>query len=251
MKLKICVFILMYLFVSPSYSQEFQHGNLNFWFLNLNRFQLFEKWSFTNEIHERTGNKFSHQGQFLLRPSFDFQLNKNTEVSLGYSYIHIWPYSPYILTVQKIENNLWEQLLFKMEFGKCKIQNRFRQENRWYDHFTNLNGGLVKSGVDYGNRFRFRFTALRDLIELESKHTIFFNIWNEIWIFQDKHLRPIDFARNWLYLGIGYRFNDQLNVQIGYINQLDKVNSVSFIQSDIVQLTLQRNFSLVKLKFTP
>jgi hypothetical protein len=248
MKGQIIVFIFLLGFLNPLCSQEFHHGNLNFWFLNINRIQISEKWSFTNEIHERTGNKFSQQGQFLLRPSIDFHLNKSIEISLGYSFIHVWPYAPYSLPIEKTENNLWEQLLFKMEAGKWKIQNRIRQENRWYDHLSNINGEFVKTGIDYGNRFRYRFIAMRDLMKLESKGAIFINIWNELWIFQDKHLLPIDFARNWLYFGLGLRFNDHTNIQMGYLNQIDKVSSASFIQSDIIQLTFQHNFRVLKPK---
>lgn len=233
---------------NPLFSQEFKHGNLNFWFLNINRIQLSDKWSVTNEIHERTGNLFSQQGQFLLRPSLDFHLNKNVEISLGYSYIHVWPYSPYSLTIQKTENNLWEQLLLKMEAGKWKIQNRMRQENRWYDHFVNSNGDFIKTGIDYGNRFRYRFIAMRDLKELKSKKILFLNVWNELWFIQDKHFRPVDFSRNWLYLGMGIRFTDRTNIQMGYLNQMDKVSSLSFIQSDIIQITFQHNFSLIRAK---
>lgn len=248
MKWKIFAIIFIVWLYNPLFSQEFKHGNLNFWFLNINRIQLAEKWSFTNEIHERTGNYFSKQGQFLLRPSIDFHFNKNTEVSIGYSFIHVWPYSPYSLIVQKTENNLWEQLLLKIDIGKWKIQNRFRQENRWYDHFTNLDGIPIKAGVDYGNRFRYRFIVMKDLKEMKSKKTIFMNVWNELWIYQDKHFRPIDFARNWLYLGIGLRFTNRTNIQLGYLNQIDKVSSLSFIQSDIIQITFQHNFSNIKTK---
>ncbi len=89
---------------------------------------------------------------------------------------------------------------------------------------------------------------MKDLKEMKSKKTFFMNVWNELWIYQDKHLRPIDFARNWLYLGMGLRFTDRTNIQLGYLNQIDKVSSLSFIQSDIIQFTFQHNFRLLKLK---
>lgn len=246
MKWKTVFFIFFLGIQLVSYSQNFIHGNQNIWFLNINRIQFNEKWSFTNEIHERTGNWFREQGQFLLRPSLDYHMNKNLEFSLGYSFIHVWPYAPYLFPLEKSENNIWQQFLFKMDAGKWKVQNRLRQENRWLDHFILENGEYLKSGFDYANRFRYRFIATRDFPMKQNEKKYFINFWDEIWLNQDKHLRPIDFTRNWFYLGIGFRFSDKMNIQLGYLNQIDKINSTSFIQSDVIQITLQKNWTLGK-----
>jgi hypothetical protein len=228
-------------------AQQITVGNTNTWFLMINRLELSNKWTFTNEIHERTGNLLKTQGQFLLRPSFDFHLNKNIETSIGYSYIHVWPYSPYSLAIQKSENNLWEQVLIKYEIGKIRFQNRFRQENRWFDQIELNNGEYKKNGIDYANRFRFRFIMTFDVYKFEKPgRTLFINLWDEIWFNQDNHLRPTDFTRNWLYLGAGIKFDSKTNLQLAYLNALDKTGTSTFIQSSIIQLTFQRNFSLMK-----
>lgn len=247
--MKIFSFLLFshFLLLIEVNAQEIVRGNCNIWLLNINRIQFSEKCSFTNEIHERTSNLLSEQAQFLVRPSLDFHWNKNTETSSGYSYIHVWPYLPYTLPIQKTENNIWEQVLLKQEIGKVKIQYRFRQEHRWFDHIEFLNGEYRKNGIDFSNRFRMRFILTYDIYHFKNKNKcLFLNLWDELWFNQDTHLRPDDFARNWMYAGLGIKFNSKTNLQMAYLNQLDKINSIKFIQSNIIQLTFQRNFLFEK-----
>lgn len=249
MKIKKILFLLLLICNKELITaQNIKYGNLNTWFTLLNRVQIGEKWSFSNEIHERMGNLFSEQGYFLERPSIDYHINKNTEFSLGYTYIHSWPFDPYYLPIQKSENNIWEQFLLKYEIGKVKFQNRFRQENRWTDNIVFTNNEYKLEDITYNNRFRFRITANFDLITLKKNDkVIFFCGFDEIWVNQDKYLRPISFGRNWLYLALGFKFKSNTNVQIGYMNQMDKTGN-DFINSPIIQTTFQHKLTIKSKK---
>ena len=90
-------------------AQEVEKGKTNSWFSLLNRVELSEKWSISNELHERTGAFLRDQGQFLIRPSLDYHLNRQVEFSLGYTYIHYNPYKSYNLPIERNENNIWER----------------------------------------------------------------------------------------------------------------------------------------------
>ncbi|MCB0381235.1 MAG: DUF2490 domain-containing protein [Flavobacteriales bacterium] len=221
-------------------------GYTNSWFTLLNRFQLNKNWSVSNEIHNRFGEFLQTQGQFLFRPSIDYSLNEHVEFALGYSFIHVSPYKPYSLPIAKNENNFWEQVILKNSVGKVKFLHRFRQENRWIDHITTSNGESKINGRDYANRFRYRFVLNVDLLKIkDSEQSIFFAAFDELWFAQNDHLLPTDFARNWLYLGLGYKFNQSTNLQAGYMHQYDKVGINSFISTPILQVTLVKNFSFV------
>lgn len=226
-------------------AQVVEKGETNSWFTLLNRLEINDRWSISNEIHERTGAFLHSQGHFLVRPSIDYHLNKEVEFSLGYTYIHSTPYKPYSLPLERNENNIWEQVLLKNTFGKVKLLHRFRQEHRWVNHIEETNGDYLLNGNDFSNRFRYRFIVSFDIYKFKkSEHKLFATAWDEIWILQSNNLAPKDFNRNWLYLGIGFTFNSTANIQAGFLQQYDKVGANNFISSPVAQFTLVKNFRL-------
>lgn len=241
--------MLIVLSIAPKIStaQTVTDGYTNSWFTLLNRFQVTKKWSVSNELHERTGKFFETQGQFLFRPSIDYHLNNQVEFTLGYTFIHVSPYKPYSSPIAKNENNLWEQVVLKNSIGKVRFLHRFRQENRWIDHISSNNGEYKINGRDYANRFRYRFVLNVDVLKIkDSKKSIFFAAFDELWFSQNDHLLPTDFSRNWIYLGLGYAFNPTTNIQAGYMHQYDKVGLNSYISTPILQITLVKNFNFLK-----
>lgn len=222
-------------------------GNFSSWFLLLNRFQLTKKWSITNELHERTGSFLSDQGQFLWRPSVDYSLNKNVEFSVGYSLIHVNPYAPYNQPLAYTEHNIWEQAILRWDVGKVHFTNRFRLENRWVPHVgKNAEGISYIDREDRRERFRYRFIVSTDIVKFKKENALFFMGWDELWFNMNNKLVPETFARNWLYLGLGYRFNPTTNIQLGYLNQVDRISDTKFIATPIMQLTFVKNFSFIK-----
>lgn len=241
----ILFFMILFSCIMPNNlkAQEVVKGQTNSWFSLLNRLELNDKWSVSNELHERTGAFLHNQGQFLVRPSIDYHLNKQVEFSLGYTYIHSNPYNPYSLPIERNENNIWEQVLLKNTIGKVKLLHRFRQEHRWVNHIEETNGNYALNGNDFLTRFRYRFITTFDIHKFQKpEHKLFAVAWDEIWISQSDNLAPKDFNRNWLYLGVGYTFNPTTNVQAGLIEQYDKVGANNFISSPIAQFTLVKNF---------
>ena len=225
-----------------AYSQQTLEAPTNSWFLLLNRAKLSKHWLVTNEIHQRNQWFFQGKGQFLWRPSLDYRLNDQVEFSLGYSYISTHTAAPYPIPIATKENNIWQQVNLKFDVGKVHFQNRFRQENRWFDHVDDENGTWVIHGDDYANRFRYRLTGTFDVLSLQNgKHALFLNLFDEIWFNQDNRLRPISFARNWAYVGLGYRLDSKTNFQTGYMHQWDQVKG-QYIKMDIVQFTISKSF---------
>lgn len=232
------------------YAQNITNGNVNSWFLLLNRFYLSDNWTVTNELHERTGSFLEDQATFIFRPSLDYSLNDNTEFSVGYSYVRSWPYQPYSLPIPINESNIWEQVLLKFKTGNVDIQNRIRFEHRFIDKIVVRNPTTAPvydiGSTTFSNRFRFRFVVAFDLLQLPNGHSIFFNGFDEAWINQSDNLMPTSFARNWIYTGLGYKFNKDFNIQLAHMHQYDKVGANDYISSSIIQLSLFKNFRLYR-----
>lgn len=218
----------------------------NTWFTALNRLNINNNWSVSHEIHERLGSFMNQQGTFLWRPSIDYHVNKNLELSFGYSYVNNKPNDPNPNPkIGVVEHNIWEQALLKHDVENVHFQHRFRQENRWFDSVGQSdNGSYAKTGIDYANRFRYRLTVNTAIKKLSHGNEVFFQGFNEIWVSQTDHLAPKAFSRNWLYLGLGYKFSSKSNLQLGYMNQWDVLGTTTYVSTPIIQTTWVQNFEL-------
>lgn len=242
---KIFFTIFSLLFVFNTIAQEIINEDSRTWFLLLNRLTINEKWSVTNEVHERTNQLFSDQGQFLIRPSIDYHLIENAEFSFGYTYVHMWPSEADNIQLENHEHNVWEQINFKFHVGKFEMQNRLRQEHRWVGNITNNGSENKVDGTNYSNRFRFRLTISRDVYQFENKETtLFINAFDELWINQNSRLLPTDFTRNWLYVGAGIAFKKNTKLQFGYMSQFDYISTDKYSSTPILLTTFVKNFGL-------
>ncbi len=243
----IAVMLFTWLLAAPSRcpGQEIIEGNTNTWFLSLTRLDYSNTWSSTLELHERTGNFLSDQGQVLIRPSIDYTLNENVEFSIGYTFVHVDPYAPYSRSISTDEHNIWQQILLSQDIGAVGFQHRFRQENRWIDRIVRSEDGMSAiDGRNYRNRFRYRITLSLDLLKIKEDDAVFITAFDEIWVNQNKNLLFISLARNWIYGGLGYRFDPNANLQLAFLFQSDKVAPNSFINSPVVQLSFFKTFEL-------
>jgi hypothetical protein len=222
----------------------------NTWFTMLNEIKFAKKWSVSLETHERLGGIFKDQGQFLFRPSVDFHMKPEVIFSLGYTYINVQPYAPYANPVTRLEHNMWEQVLVKYNVGKFSFQNRLREENRWVDKvvFDATDSSYRVDGTTYANRLRFRWVVKREIAHFKNDRSFFFQGFDEIWINQNKNLMPSSFTRNWLFMGLGFAFSKDMNIQLGYMDQVDALGSNSFIRAPIIQTTFVWNKDLSKKK---
>lgn len=247
-KIILLVLLTTSTFTSVSFAQTVTRGNANTWFLLLNRFYLTEKFTITNELHERTGDLFADQSTFIFRPSLDYALNEAVELSVGYSFVRSWPYSPYTQPIPRNEHNIWEQAFIKQRVGNVSIAHRFRIEHRFVDNIkapTLPGEDYTTDGSVFSNRFRYRFILSFDIAKFKNgTQALFFNGFDELWINQSNNLLPSSYARNWIYTGLGYRFNKDFNIQLAHMHQYDKVGASNFVSSSIIQLSVFKNFTL-------
>lgn len=197
-------------------------GDENVWFLLLNHVDLSEEWNFSNEFHIRRNDWMKEQQQLIIRPAINFTPFKGFTASFGYSYVLTSPYGKYRLPLDVPEHNIWEQVTLDQSVGgRVNFSHRFRLENRWI-------GKLEKdsdtrewriSGYNYANRFRYRLTSSFKIFRLEGGKNIYAHIFDEIWLNLDDRLRVDDVDRNWLYLGMGVQLNDDLKVEVAYLDQ--------------------------------
>lgn len=195
------------------------------WFLLINRWKLNDHWQVGNELHHRRKEFLDLNSQNIIRPWVDYIMTDEVVFSAGYSFVHTAVTEQFALN----ENNIWEQITLNHEMWKyLTMSHRFRLEHRWVRGKNNSDEHW--GTPDYSSRFRYRLTAQVPISEKFYAH-----LFNELWINMSSvnatRLGTLD--RNWIYVGVGYRIQENVAVELAYLDQWIPVQSFSAPQFEL------------------
>ena len=157
------------------------------------------------EIQPRIGHNAESLDTGIVRPALGWAFNDNWTVWGGY-----------LLQAQRnsstndynLENRAWQGITYKRKFGDNVFEMRNRLEQRFLPH----NG-------DISHRWRTRFRIEHMFVDtpwsLIGSEEIFVNLNNNE---NDPQLQA-GASQNRGYVGVGYRFNPNFQVETGYLNQ--------------------------------
>lgn len=198
------LYILFFFFITTvGISQNSETGN---WFLYFGNQKINKKWSFHNELQYRNYNFVGDLEQLLIRTGIGYDLSENNNnILLGYAFVHSEKY----ITGTDIKNNttehrIFQQFISKQEFGRVKIQQRYRFEQRFIDS-------------NFKMRFRY-FLSLNVPINktVMEKNAVYVSAYNEIFI----NTKRTQYDRNRIYGGVGYCFNKNFKMEVGLMSQI-------------------------------
>ncbi len=212
--------VLIVLLILPvlAISQESNFGN---WLLYIGNKQINEKWNIHNEVQYRNYNAIGDLEQLLIRVGLGYNLtDKNNNLLLGYGYILSNNYLGDVNEKISVnEHRIFQQFISKQNVGKLKLSHRYRFEQRFIEN-------------DFKLRLRY-FLGLN--IPLSKKeignNTYYISAYNEIFL----NTKTSIFDRNRVYVGIGYRINNSIKIEAGYMNQFfettsrDQFNIITFV----------------------
>lgn len=171
------------------------------------------------EINPRIGDDVTNIDQLLLRPGIGYKLTSNLSIWQGYAWVGNFN-QPHTSTQPSFigENRIFQQALYKRTFSNATFLSRTRLEERWIDHAK-------------GTAVRFR-ELLRVDIPIPQARDWAFVVFDEIFInlnavgtfdeFRQGQTKGpgAGIDQNRFFLGINKTFNEHLNVDLGYQNQL-------------------------------
>ncbi len=198
-----------------------QDSDLGSWYLYLGNKKLNNQWNLHHEIQYRNYDGIGDLEQLLLRTGVGYNLKENNNnLLLGYGYILSENYVDDSSEKQSvIEHRIFQQFQTKHALGVFKFKHRFRFEQRFIED-------------DFKSRLRYFLSLSIPLNSLEiKKNTLYLSVYNELFLNTASEL--ID--RNRLYGGIGYKINDTLKLELGYMNQFfetssrDQINTIMYI----------------------
>ena len=198
-----------------------QESNLGNWLIYIGNKKVNSKWNIHHEVQYRNYNVIGDLEQLLLRTGIGYNLTEGgNNLLLGYGYIHSENYlGQSDIKVSLGEHRIFQQFISKQKVGKVILQHRYRFEQRFVADDIKL-------------RFRYFLGINVPLISLnEDRNPLYVSIYNEIFINSVGNI----YDRNRLYGGIGYKINDNIKMEFGYMNQFlsgrsrDQVNVLAFV----------------------
>ena len=198
-----------------SFAQESELGN---WYLLFGNKKIKNKFNWHHELQYRNYNFVGDLEQLLLRTGIGMKVADNSNLLLGYGFIRSENYNSASEKSVVNEHRIYQQFISKQNIGQTRIQHRYRFEQRWTPDLFRL-------------RLRYFLGINIPLWKDETTpKEVYFSIYNEIFL----NTKADVFDRNRLYGGLGYRLNDKLRFELGYMNQFlnggnrDQLNMVCF-----------------------
>ena len=195
-----------------------QDSNFGNWMIYFGNKQLNSKWNLHHEVQYRNYNAIGDLEQLLLRTGLGYNLTDNTNILMGYGYILSENYIANTDEKFQInEHRIYQQLITKQKFKNITIQHRYRFEQRFVED-------------DFKLRFRY-FLGVNAPLSKKETNKWYLSAYNELFINTESSI----FDRNRLYGGLGYKINDSVRMELGYMNQFfetssrDQINIITFV----------------------
>lgn len=216
------------------------------WIADFNTFKINTRLSLHSDFQLRSNDQLAHVQTLLLRAGLNYHVNKKLVLTGGYAYIHnrsilagIRGYVP--------EHRIWEQLLFThpltvgsgIHAKKGTLAHRLRLEQRFIPTPVVRNNELKKDGNVYANRLRYFIRDVTPLVpQSATGKAPFLALQNEVFvnIGDQSAVNGEFFDQNRAYIALGYRFHQQFDAEVGYMNQYINGRGKGFTNNHIVQI---------------
>lgn len=207
MKKTTFILILSLLFTNTNFSQSnsiLPDDYLGSWLMYFGTHHLNDKYSIHYETQLRNYEPINNFFQLLPRVGLNYKIDDNSMVTAGYAFIPTQTdfdegWGNNMVT----ENRVWEQFILRNSIGSIKIRHRYRLEQRWVKNGNN---------TSYKNRARYML-SLKIPLSKKEDFPLFLSVYDEIFI----NISDEPFNQNRLYTALGYQFNTNANVQLGYL----------------------------------
>lgn len=240
-------------FIFFSQFQFFSQKNISnqnhSWIIYNGNHKLYEKFGIHTEYQWRREDWYKNWQQSLMRLGLDYYVNSSLSATVGYGWIVTFPYGEQPITHEFQEHRIWEQINLKSKYGRFEIQHRYRLEQRFLENWIASNGGnYTKSTNLFRQRIRYRFMVQVPLTKKEmTDNTLFLNINDEPFIGFGKGIGKNIVDQNRFIAALGWRFNKEFNIQLGYLNQfVVKPDGVRMERNHTLWLSTTMNFDLTK-----
>ena len=246
---KIALVVCIISFVQLAWTQKQISTQNHAWVMYMGNHKFNEHWGIHTEYQWRRAAGFEDWQQSLLRLGVDYYTKQNTQATVGYAWIKSYQYGDQPIAHNTNEHRIWEQFIMKNKIGRVDIQHRYRLEQRFIENWTkNSDGIYYQDGLLFRQRVRYRFLATIPISRKEMKdNTLFLSFYDEPFLGFGKGIGKNILDQNRLYGAIGWRFNKNLNLQFGYLNQyVVKADGIKSERNHTLQVGVTYNLDFSK-----
>lgn len=221
-------------------SKQVTHNTLSWVSINSNLF-VSKKCFIMADAHLRENNFFSSTSFIFGRVGFGYQFNKNLSAVVGYGNLLLSPTTAGWST-KSDENRIFEQVQLSSAYGKLKILQRLRNEQRWVQIIANDK----KTGTNrFTNRVRYLFSTTYQVFKDPKLPQL--ALADECMLQFGKDVVYNTFEQNRIFIGIKQKINNNLSFDAGYMRIFQQKNSgVSYSLSDVYRLFFYYNLPCKK-----
>jgi hypothetical protein len=244
----ICFSFLLFPFFG--FAQKNISNQYNAWALYTGNHRISSKVNLMTEYQWRRADGFKHWQQSLLRFGIEYVVNPKLSVMGGYAWVKTFPYGTQPILHEFDENRLFEQLNLKDKVGPFEIQHRCRLEQRLLEQYAkNATNDLVRVDPVYRNRIRYRAMVVVPLSRKEmGDNTLFLNVNNELFVGFGKGIAKNPLDQNRFIAALGWRFDPETNIQVGYLNQfVIKSNATDMERNHSLWISMVYNLDFTKM----
>ncbi len=225
MKNKFSLILIILIIPLLSFSQNSRISDQNSigWYNFFGTYKLSTKIGLHTEYQWRRNNVITDWQQSLLRLGVNYQLNPRILVRVGYAWIETFPYGEYSINSMGkdfTEHRIFQILQLSHKESMVDVSHRFMLEQRFIGSYS---AATLSKEDEYKllNRIRYMFRLQLPLKGKEiSDNTPYAAIYNEVFIGFGKNVNANIFDQNRIGLLLGYRFNQHIRIEGGYLNQI-------------------------------
>lgn len=217
--MKKALLLISLLLAITTNSQNTNEDNWGSWIMLYGTHKIADDFKVITEFRVHHYELFDDLDNQFIRTGLDYQLTPGVSLTAGY----IHQYSETLDDINVSENRPYEEITFKNKLKKFKIAHRYRIEHRWINKMGNTN---------FKHRLRYRFQISHPLSE-----RFYLMAMNELFL----NLKESVFNQNRLQMGLGYVFNPDLKIELGYLK-----NQFSDSDIDVLRIGILFNTDLRK-----
>lgn len=206
--------LLLFLFITPAtIFAQINDDKIGAWYMYFWNTNFKESnFGLQGDIQYRNWNIMGDLEQLLLRGGFTYTPeNTNVRFTLGYAHITTGTYGDATDTFG--ESRIYQEALLPQKVGsRFYLTHRFRYEQRWVEN------------QDLRTRYRYNLFLNIPLNQHDlSRNAVYLAFYNELFINGEKGIgngNTVEFFdRNRFYSALGYSLQDNLRLQLGYLEQ--------------------------------
>lgn len=251
-------FVILYCTIQVSLAQNNRLTSTNKigWYGFNGTIKVSEKMGIHTEYQWRRENFITSWQQSLLRVGLNYQLNPRVLFRAGYALAETFPYGEYPINGlgrDFTEHRIFEMVQLSHKEGSIDISHRFMLEQRFvggYSSVKALNEDLFP--LLHRIRYMLRLQVPLKGNEIKDK-TPYLAVYDELLIGFGENVQSNIFDQNRIGILLGYRFNKNLRIEGGYLNQTlqfgRKINGQNVFQNNN-GFIISTNFQLDMTKRT-